>query len=426
MNAPILLRALLLFLIATAASPGANWPQWRGPAGDGITPETDLPLTWSSTENVKWKTALPEPGNSTPIVWEDRIFITQPAGKRRTVTCFARKDGRQLWQEGPVQNTREPTHKTNPYASASPVTDGERVIAWFGSAGLWCWDLEGKEQWHVDLGKHEHEWGYAGSPVILGDLCFLNFGPGERTFLIAVDKRTGAKVWQADPPPLGKGARTDGFAGQEEGVVGSWSTPIVVNAEGRDELVMSWPGKLAAYEPATGRELWTCRGLNPLIYTSPVFGEGVIVASGGYGGSTIAVRPGGSGDVTDTHRLWHKERDKQRIGTGIITGGHFYVLNTPGTAQCIELATGREVWEERLKGSGGSAQSWASMVLSGDRIYVTNQAGDTSVIEAAPKFEPLALNVLGDGLTNASIVASEGGIFIRTHKHLWCIGGAAE
>ena len=398
-----------------------NWPAWRGPEGTGITPETDLPLTWSATENVKWKVPLPERGNATPVVWGDKIFVTQNVGDRRTVTCFARANGQQLWQEGPTYTARERTHATNPYAAASPVTDGERVIAWFGSAGLWCWDLDGKEQWHIDLGKQDHEWGYGGSPVIHGDLCYLNFGPGERTFFLAVDKKTGKEVWRVNVPQEHPKQRSDGFAGKE-GEIGSWSTPLVVKAGDREELVMCWPERVVAHDLKTGKELWSCGGLNPLIYTSPMFGEGVVIGSGGFGGSTIAVKPGGSGDVTETHRLWQKIRDKQRIGSGVIKDGHLYILNTPGTAQCIELKTGKPVWEERVTGPSGRSESWSSMVLSGDRIYVLNQGSDTAVIRAAPKFEKLAMNALEDGMTNASHAISDGQIFIRTHKHLWCIG----
>ena len=341
------LAHLSLFLPEQAWS--ANWPAWRGPEGTGVTTETNLPLTWSATKNVRWKTPLPERGNATPIIWGERIFITQNVGQKRTVTCFSRTDGKQLWQEGPTFAEEERTHATNPYCAASPVTDGERVVAWFGSAGLWCWDLDGKEQWHLDLGKQDHVWGYGGSPVLHDDLCFLNFGPGDRTFFIAVEKRTGKKVWQIEIPPPDTKTRTDGFAGKE-GETGSWSTPLIVGAADRAQLIMSWPEKLVAYAPKTGEVLWSCGGLNPLIYTSPMFGEGFVVASGGFGGSTIALKPAGSGDLT-SNRLWHTIRDKQRIGSGVITGGHLYILNTPGTAQCIDLKDGRTIWEERLQGT---------------------------------------------------------------------------
>lgn len=409
----------LLPLLADAA----DWPSWRGPTGHGHTSERDLPLTWSATENVRWKVALPEPGNSTPIVAGGRIYLTQNVADRRTLLCLDRKDGRTLWQAGPTHKKPERTHPTNPFCSASPVTDGERVIAFFGSAGLWCWDVAGKEQWHLDLGPQDHEWGYAASPVLHGDLCILNFGPGPNTFLLAVNKTTGKEVWRVPFPPITpKLPRTDGFGGAKDGVIGSWATPLVIDAGTRAEVIMVWPERVTAYEPTTGKELWTCDGLNPLIYTSAMFGDGVVIGSGGYGGSTMGVKPGGNGDITATHRLWHQPRDKQRIGSGVITGGYLYILNTPGTAQCIDVKTGKPVWEERLKSSGGSGESWSSMILAGDRIYVLNQRGDTFVLRAAPKFEQLARNSLDGTLTNASHAVSDGELFIRTHAHLWCIG----
>ena len=417
---PRFISAALLFTLNTAAL-AANWPGWRGPEGTGVTSETALPLTWSATENVRWKIALPEPGNSTPIVWGGRLFLTQNAGNQRTLMCVDRKDGKMLWQAGPGWTAAEKTHKANPFCAASPATDGERVVAWFGSAGLYAWDFAGKELWHVDLGKQDHIWGYAGAPVLHGDLCILYFGPGPRSFLVAVNKRTGKEAWRVEAPETPVKERTDGFAGQADGVVGAWSVPLLVKAGGRDELVMTFQERMRAFDPQTGKELWSCGGLSPLLYTSPMFGDGVLVGSGGYGGSTIAVKPGGTGDVT-AQRLWQKIRDKQRIGSGVITGGHLYILNTPGTAQCIDLKTGEVKWEERLAGTSGRSESWSSMVLSGERLYVLNQAGDTFVLKASPKFDKLATNAVGDSMTNASLAVSEGEFFIRTHQHLWCIG----
>jgi outer membrane protein assembly factor BamB len=418
-----LLAVGFAFVFGTAAF-AANWPAWRGDAaGMGITSETALPLKWSARENVKWKVALPEAGNSTPIVWGERVFVTQASGQRRLVIAFDRKDGKVLWEAGPTYTGKEPTHKTNTLCSASPATDGERVFASFGSAGLYAFDFQGKELWRADLGKVDHDWGYAISPVLHGDLCLIANGAGSSWWLAAFHKKTGREVWRVKGPAVESAERTDGFAGKSDGMVGSWSTPVIVKAEGRDELVMTWPEKMVAYDPATGRELWRASGMNPLLYTSPMPGEGLVIGSGGYGGTTIAVKTGGSGDVSTGQRLWQKVRDKQRIGSGVIKDGHLYILNTPGTAQCINLANGEQVWEERV-GSGGKSQSWSSMVLSGDRIYVLNQSSDTVVLRASPKFEMLAVNSLGDGLTNSSHAVSNGDIFIRTHRHLWCIGAA--
>ena len=181
----LLLSATLLITHLSVAF-SDDWPQWRGPQGDGNCDERGLPKRWSDTENVAWKIPLPEPGNSTPVVWGDRIFVTQPivAQNRRTLMCFNRADGKLLWQAGTDWVEPDPTHSTNPLCSSSPVTDGQRVIAWFGSAGLFCYDMDGHELWRRDLGVQKHIWGYGSSPVIQGDLCYLNFGPGSALFLL--------------------------------------------------------------------------------------------------------------------------------------------------------------------------------------------------------------------------------------------------
>jgi len=411
---PRLVAVSLLVALPVIAS---NWPQWRGPEGTGISSERNLPLRWGTNENVRWRAPLPERGNSTAIVWGQRVFITQAEGNRRTVMCFNRADGKLLWKSGVTHAEKEVSHETNPICSASPVTDGERVIVSFGSAGLYGYDFDGKELWHRDLGKQAHIWGNGASPIIHGELCTLNFGPGERTFLIAVNKKTGETVWQVDEPG---GKFGESKPGEKPDWIGSWSTPIVVNVNGHEELIMSWPKRVVAYEPKTGKELWTCRGLNPLVYTSPLYADGLIVAMGGFSGMAIAVQAGGSGDVTETHRLWHHPKTKQRIGSGAIHDGHIYILNDPGVAECYELKTGKLIWEERLVGPGSDNSSWSSMVLADGRLYAINHSGDTFVLKASPKFELVATNSLGEP-DNASIAISDGDIFIRTQKALWCI-----
>lgn len=402
-----------------------NWPEWRGPRRDGTSAGKNLPLKWSATQNVKWKTELPGPGNSTPIVWENKVFITQAAdnGTRRLLIAFDRTTGKKLWEKGTDYAQKEQSHDTNPQCSSSPATDGQRVIAWFGSAGIFCYDLEGKELWKRDLGKHEHEWGYAASPVIHGDLVYLNFGPGPQSFLVALNKNDGKEVWRYDIEEKHYKERKDGFAGQNNGVTGTWSTPIIVNAEGREDLVMTVGDKMIGLDPKTGNEIWFCRGLNPLIYTSPVFGEGVIVANGGFHGPDMAVRPGGKGDVTETHKVWEGGRTANRLGSAVIKDGHMFLPTMPGLAECIDLKTGKTVWNERIRGSGAKNDTWTSMVLAGDRIYVVNQSADTIVLRASPNFEILQVNSLGNEMCNSSIAVSNGDIFIRTHKNLWCISG---
>lgn len=396
-----------------------NWPMWRGPLGTGVAKEKQLPTRWDSQTNVKWKTPLPERGNSTPVIWEKRVFLTQARASQRLVVCLNRADGSVLWEKGTDYAGPEKFHPTNTPCAASPATDGEIIVANFGSAGIFAFDFEGRKLWQVDLGTVTHQWGYAASPVLDGERCYIHFGPGTNHMVVALEKRSGKKLWQVDVPIEHPSERTDGFAGKQ-GEVGSWSTPILVQANQRSELVVSLPGRLAAFDPKSGAELWRCGGLNPLLYTSAMAGEGVVIGAGGYGGSTVAVRPGGVGDVTE-ERLWHKLRDKQRIGSGVIAKGHLFILNTPGTAQCISLKTGDTVWEQRLSGTGSRSESWSSMVLVNDLIYVNNQAGDVFILSAAPEFELIATNSISDGVMNASVAASDGEIFLRTEKNLWCI-----
>ena len=202
---------------------------------------------------------------------------------------------------------------------------------------------------------------------------------------------------------------------------GSWSTPVIVTADGHDEVIMSFPNRLVAYEPKTGKQLWVSKGLGSTIYTSPVSGEGALVAmtSGMGGGPAIAVKPGGSGDVTDSQRLWRLERMKNHTGSGVMYEGHLYAISDDGFAECFELKTGNKVWEERLKGSGSRNSSWSSMLLADGKIYVPNQSGDVFVLRASPKFELLATSSIGEP-TNASLAASDGELFLRTDKGLWC------
>src|SRR6266516_1307240 len=273
---------LLRFFLADSAV-ADNWPAWRGPHGTGVCSEKNLTLHWSTNENVRWRVPLPERGNSTPIVCDQRVFITQAEEDRSSGTCFNGDNGQLLGQSGVTFPEKETTHETNPLCSASPVTDGERVIASFGSAGLYCYDLYGKELWHRDLGKQAHIWGNGASPIIHGEMCILNFGPGERTFLIAVNKKTGQTLWQVNEAG---GSFGETKPGEKPDWVGSWCTPIVAQVNGREELVMSWPKRVAAYDPRIGKELWTCNGLNPRVYTSPVYADGMVVAMGGFGGMT--------------------------------------------------------------------------------------------------------------------------------------------
>ena len=459
-------RCLSLLLMAGVVSTAwaGDWPTWRGPEGIGVSPDKNLPLKWSASENVRWHVPLPGPCNSSPIVWGDRVFVTQAmdGGARRTVMCFHRADGKLLWQSGVPYREKEQTQPNNPYCSATPVTDGERVLASFGSAGLYCCDFAGKELWRRDFGKLNHMFGNASSPILYGDLCILSFGPDEKARLIAVNKRTGQTAWEVEPPKVdpseqrsaegppppggpggpggpsgpgmgpgpgnrpgnGPGPGGPGGPGGPRGggpPSGTWSTPIIVKADAHDELIMAFPYRLAAYDPKTGKQLWLSKGVGATIYNTPVWSQNVVVAmSSGMGkGSIVAVKPGGTGDVTESQRLWQMDIAKSRTGSGVIHEGYFFAVSDKGVADCTDLKTGKTVWEQSLKGLGAKSSSWSSLLLADGKIYVPNQSGDVFVFRAGPQFELLATNSV-DEPTNASLAASNGELFMRTDKSLWC------
>ncbi len=416
MKRTLLLLSLLLPCLPAAAE---NWPMWRGAQGDGTSTESHLPEKWSQTENVAWKVPLPDRGNSTPVVWGDKVLITQAIEKegKRLLLCFDKKTGKQLWDAGTIYKEPELTHATNPYAAASPATDGERIIVFFASAGLFCYDMNGKELWkRTDLGKQHHIWGNGTSPVLAGDRVFLNFGPGEKTTLYGFDKKTGKTLWQHDEP-----GGASGEAGNKTWL-GSWADPLFRNVGSREELLMAYPGRACAFDPASGKELWTCEGMTKLVYNSPLYAEGMAIVMGGYGGAAMAIKTGGSGDVTATHRVWHLPKVQQRIGSGVIHEGHHYILTDGGILECRNVKTGTLVYQERLKGPGPTAANWSSLVLSADgKCYAANQGGDCFVFKASPTFQLLATNSLGERIIG-SIAISDGHLFIRGYKNLWCIG----
>jgi outer membrane protein assembly factor BamB len=438
---------VLLGLLTCGIAQAENWPSWRGPEGTGVSSEKNLPLKWSAKENVRWHTALPDRGNSTPVVWGDRVFITQATEKdhRRTVMCFSRSDGKLLWQSGVTCNEAEPTNGQNPYCAASPVTDGQRVIACFGSAGLYCYDLDGKELWHRDLGKVDSWHGSGSSPVIVGRLCVINFGPGTSAALVACDKETGEIVWKVKSPKVGWAFAMPGFGGAGDrgfegaamsggmsgrgGFNGSWSTPLLIRAADRDELVVVQPAQVAALDPKTGKELWTCKGLPEQVFASPAFGEGILVASGhsmnGGGSQVIAVKPGGDGDVTETHRLWQIRLPKDCVGSPVIADGHVYLVTDFGSIVCLELTTGKKLAEKRLSGEGSRGGSWSSFVLADGKLFLPNHSGEVFVVRASPDLEQLQMNSVGDETTCASLAASDGQIFLRTYQALWCFGAGS-
>lgn len=410
---------VLALLVVCSIASADNWPAWRGPTGQGHSEEKNLPTEWSATKNVRWKVDLKHQGNSTPVVWGDSIFLTQAnkGGTVRSLLCLSRADGKLKWQKDVTYTKKERNWDPNWYCNASPATDGERVVVSHGSAGLFCYDLSGKELWkRTDLGAFEHAFGNSASPVLYGDLLVQWCGVNEKgkNYLLAVSRKTGEDVWRHD----------ESF--------GSWITPVVAKVKGKDQLLIGQSrdvktasadraGYLKGLDPKTGKELWRCQGLNSYCYASPLVAHDIAVGMSGYQGAAFAVKLGRNGDITKD-RLWLHPQSVQRIGSGVIVADHVYMVDESGPPRCYDLKTGVELWKVKKRPS--ASVTWGSMVHADGKLYVLLRSGETLVIEASPKYTLLAVNKVGAGEeTNSSLAISNGEIFLRTFKHLYCIGG---
>jgi outer membrane protein assembly factor BamB len=400
-----------------AAALADNWPQFRGPRSQGLSLETGLPVKWSASSNVRWKTPLPGPGHSSPIVWGERIFLTafRPEGSMRRlfgsaqgkllVLCLEKGSGRVLWEREVAAERIEPVHSTNSPASPTPATDGRYLYVYFGSRGLVCFDFDGKKIWENLLGPFPNEWGSASSPVLYGNMVLLNCDTDAEDFLLAVDKNTGKTLWRTSRSEVNR----------------SWPTPFIWHAEGRDEVVVSGSGRVKGYDPRDGRELWSVSGLTTWVTPTPVSAHGLLyVAANGPGGNIImAIRPGGRGDATRTHVAWRYDRSAPYSSSPVVVGDYLYAVKNGGVMTCLNAKTGALVWQERLPARG---EYYASLLAADGKVYALSEGGEVTVVAAKPAFEVLSTNQMGERCM-ASPAISGGQIFIRTDQHLFCIGG---
>lgn len=406
---------------ASHADPG-DWTQFRGPDGSGVTQGNGLPVTWSSSEHVVWKTALPGPGTSSPIILGNRVYLTCYSGYAESIedpgdmnrlmrhlVCVDRDTGEKLWTkdfppELPESEYVGGNSTRHGYASSTPATDGERLYVFFGKSGVFAFDLDGNTLWQADVGSGTDSWGSATSPVLCGNLVIVNASV-ESGALIALQRTTGDVVWRT------------------EGINKSWSSPALVAVGESQEVVLNLPREVAGFDPATGEKLWHCEGIpDGYVCPTPLVHDGVAYVIGGRKNTIVAVRAGGRGDVTNTHMLWKADVGSNVTSPVFIDGYLYWFHESRGFAYCLNGETGEIVYEANLEPSPGLL--YASITAADGKLYAPSQDNGTYVVAAAPQFQQLAVNRFEDdpSRTNASIAVSDKHLILRTDKAVYCVG----
>jgi outer membrane protein assembly factor BamB len=392
-----------------------NWPRFRGPNGTGLALDKGVPVEWSADKGVLWKTELPGQGNSSPVIWGNRLFTESATGKERFLLCVDVRDGKVLWSKAMAGGTTR-KHPKNSFASSTPAVDGERVYAvfWDGShVFVLACDLDGKSLWKRDLGSFRSQHGVGASPMIYRDKVFLNNDQDGASVLVALDAKTGNIAWQAKRRPFRA----------------CYSTPLILTyADGTPELIVASTAGITGYDPDRGGERWhwTWQFSNMPLRTvgSPVASHGIIFAGSGDGSGErhmVAVKAGGKGDVTKTNLIWERKRDFPYVPCMLTLGDYLFCVNDRGIASCYVAKNGAPVWDKRL-GDNVSA----SPVLVDGKIYAITEKGDVYVFAAAATFKLLAKNSIGERVI-ASPAVADSRLFIRGERHLFCIGkGSAK
>jgi len=391
-------------MVAVEGEGAKYWSRWRGPSGQGLATGTGYPTTWSATENVKWKVDVPGAGNSSPIVWGDRIYLTTAysRGAKLSIIAFRRTDGARVWETF-VPSHAGYAHFKNGHASATPATDGAYVYASFGSS-LVAVDANGKLAWNQDGGPVSNYHGPAGSPLLYRDRLILFQDQNSGSFIAAFDTKTGRQLWRTP----------------RDATVG-WGTPIAVRVGDHDEIIVNGQSRVQAYDPATGRELWACRGTTLEVIPTPVVGYGLVYCASGRAGPTLAIRPGGQGDVTRSHVAWTSPRGSPFVPSPILVGSHLYTVNDMASiVTSFDATTGRTVWQGRLGVAQREGFSASPVAVDG-HVYFTNDDGETFVLRAGPTFDLVGVNRLDESvLASPALVDSRW--YFRTSGHLVAIG----
>ena len=396
-----------------------NWPHWRGDGGNGVSLSASPPVEWSDTKNVRWKVAVPGRGSGSPVIWEDRVFVvtavnpSEPDSSdlfdgtlRFELHCYNRADGDLLWRRVAIETKPYGgTHSTNGFASASPCTDGRHVYSHFGSQGTYCYTLDGEKVWQRDLGDMTTRAGFGegSSPTLAGDKLLVPWDGEGPSFLFALDKRTGDTIWETprDEPTC-------------------WATPLVVDAGGRQQVVLNGDTCARAYDLESGEELWRCGGQAERPVASAVAGSGLVFVGSGHRGAYLgAFSLDGRGDIAGTeHVVWSKGRDTPDLASLVFSGGRLYFTKAKtGLLSCVDAATGEPHYQTKRT---GLTTLYASPVAAGGHVYLTDRGGKTVVIKDSEDFQIVATNTVGETV-DATPAPVDGELFIRGEKHLFCI-----
>jgi outer membrane protein assembly factor BamB len=389
--------------VSPTSASDVNWPAWRGVNAAGVGDGFALADRLETAQ--RWKSSIGGTGNSSPVVWGGHIYLTSQIGDRMRLSlqCFDRNDGKLVWQTE-VADASGQTHAKNGHASASVATNGERIFAFFGSAGLYAFDMQGKQLWRRDLGELEHRWGTASSPVLFGDSVIQLCDRNEDSYLASFRQSDGEPVWQT-----------------KRDSSGCWTTPVLFDPEGHDpQLIVNGTGgerggsgHVIAYDPQNGRELWRVRGTTHVVCPTAILGAGLIVSTSGRNGPIMAIRPSAAGEPTV---VWKTRRGGPYVPTGVAYRNRLYLINDGGVLACYNLGDGEQLWEHRLRGP-----VTASLVAGDGKLYVVSEQGEVSVVAAEDAFRLLGEYSL-DEHTLATPALSGGQIFIRTDGHLFAFG----
>ncbi len=420
-----LLAICFLFIVAPLFAADDDWPMWRGPRGDGTVTEKGFPTRWTATENVRWKSPLPGRGHSSPIICGDRVFITSAIEegdakepKDRLLICLDRKEGKVLWERVVLKSPLESLHKLNSRASSTPATDGERVYVTFldnPKVVVAAFDFQGKELWKKSPGEFQSTHGFCSPPMLYKDLVIVNcdqdaFKKSKPAYIVALDRKTGEEKWRID--------RTHRIR--------SYCPPLIVEAAGKMQMVLTGAETVASYDPDTGKQIWEITGPTEQFVASMIYTKGLFHLTAGFPTyHVMGIKPDGTGNVTDSHVAWHIKNGGTKAGAGYVPspvpqGDNIFLVHDEGHATCRDAATGKLHWNERL----GKHHS-ASPIAADGRIYLVDDDGNTFVVKAQEKYELLEKNPIGES-SYASPAFSKGEIFIRGSKHLYCIGSGAK